>query len=215
MKMKKQPQIKVDSVDLQWLKHLKRKWRKRSIAEVIHKIQQSYGDVILKKKQKGMVETGKNEEPPIREDRKSDLEEKEEEQLEFLKAHKCPNCMSQPFRDKNGRLRMICTRPIFKQNRYGNWIPSGKEKGEIPLESCISSLRYLLNKKQAKEEKSDIDSLKTTIKEKDEELTKYREKEADQTQRTLESMQKGESIICRLKNQHVIPLWKCFEMQDE
>lgn len=219
--MKKQPQIKLDSVDLQWLKQLKRKWKKRSIAEVIKKIREGYGDVILKKKQKGMVETGKTEGAPIREETKevphgkSDLEEKEEQQLEFLKAHKCPNCMSLPFRDKNERLRILCTRPIFKQNRYGNWVPSGKEKGEIPLESCMSTLKYLLKKEQAKEEKVDVDSLKTIIKEQSEKLTKYHEKEADQTQRTLESMQKGESIICRLKNRHAIPLWKCFEMQDE
>ena len=151
-------------------------------------------------------------------------ETQNQELLQFQQTNKCPNCMARPFSDKNGRLKIVCTRPVFKQNRYENWIPSGKEKGEIPLETCIAYLKYQLNKEAAIEEKEqrDIALLKTKEAEQHEqilklqaEVTHYKEKDADKCQATLESMQKGESIICRLKNNSVIPLGECFEIQDE
>jgi len=83
---------------------------------------------------------------------KPPLQRTQEEATKDLLANRCDtpylHCVSEPFKDKDGRLHINCPKPIFKQNPHGKWIPSGKFLGKIPIEQCMSMQRYQLEKKQ-------------------------------------------------------------------
>jgi len=75
----------------------------------------------------------------------------QEETIKDLLANRCDHCISEPFADKDGRLHIYCPKPIFKpnpKNPDGKWIPSGKFHGKIPIEQCMSTQRYRLEKRE-------------------------------------------------------------------
>jgi len=94
------------------------------------------------------VEAPSEEKPPtIR-------EETINEKIEKLLKHRqvCyQDCVSEPFKDKNGRWMINCSKPLFKKDRYGNRIPTGKLWGVISIENCLSQQSYWIRRQIRKE----------------------------------------------------------------
>ena len=103
--------------------------------------------MILRRSPTEILEEERKEAPETetREPLEKKAQTRQKEIIKDLLANRCHNqyfeCVSEPFLDKDERFYINCPKPIFKKDRYGKWIPSGKFHGKIPIEQCSSMQR--------------------------------------------------------------------------
>jgi len=61
----------------------------------------------------------------------------------------CPDCRSQPFKDKDGLWYVVCSKPKqWREGKYGGRFPGDtRGKGKIHIEVCQSTQAYLIKRK--------------------------------------------------------------------
>jgi len=60
----------------------------------------------------------------------------------------CPDCQSQPFKDKDGLWCVICPKPKeWKEGKYGTLRPTKGAKGKINIEICQNTQAFIIKRK--------------------------------------------------------------------